>query len=65
MDNHSVACLGCDAPREKIIGPELPGHTTFSQCEACGELGIKRLGDLYQAPKTKKAFRPCYWERAS
>lgn len=72
MDNPSVAreaagvvCFECGAPRERAIGADLPGHTTFAPCGACGAIGIQREADLYQAPQHKKATRLCYWERAS
>lgn len=43
----------------KAIGPELPGHTTFAQCE-CGEIGIRTLNDNYRHFDVKKPVRVPY-----
>lgn len=59
-----IVCAACGEPREVIIGPLLPGVTPYRRC-ACGALGIARQGDLYEAPRLKKATRVCYWERSA
>lgn len=53
------SCIACGLPKEKAIGPDLPGHITTSPCE-CGEIGAVRTRDAYQHFDVKKPNREPY-----
>ena len=55
-------CIHCAAPMERAIGPQLPGHQVMQCSAGCGAVSMRRVGDLYQAPASKKAARAPYWE---
>ncbi len=55
-----MVCFHCGAPAEVDHPKCKPGEIHYQPCSACGQIGIRRDGDLYQELHKKKSLRLPY-----